>query len=135
MHTGMRGKEPILLKKGVGSLLFVCGPSEGLRTYKQETHIFFMDSRSFQLVRLSDSQREYPQETLKRLFAHLTLQEVRSVFNYLTHLMVADDDDDSDASKADILFCLERLEEMAEANYLLYGKEIGENLMKKESKA
>jgi hypothetical protein len=82
-----------------------------------------MDSRAFQLNRLTDEQRQCPQDFLSHVFDQVTLQDIRHVFEELLFAALAADREDSiDTPKSDILFILSRLEEIAEASFILYGK-------------
>lgn len=89
----------------------------------RDPHLFSMDSRAFQINRLTDEQRQRPQDLLTHIFDQVTLQEIRYVFEELLHAALSDDRSELiDTPKSDVLFILNRLEEMAECAYLLYSK-------------
>lgn len=82
-----------------------------------------MDSRAFQLNRLTDEQRENPEEIFSKFFDHFTLQDVRKIFEELTYLAVSDKTEQNlETTISDMVFAMARLEELAEAAYLVYGK-------------
>lgn len=82
-----------------------------------------MDSRAFQINRLTDEQRQSPQDLLSHVFDQVTLQDIRHVFEELLHTALSNGNEDTiDLPKSDLLFILSRIEEMAECAFLLYGK-------------
>jgi hypothetical protein len=81
-----------------------------------------MDSRAFQLNRLTDEQRAAPQELLKEIFTKTTLQEIRDALEEMGYYSLIQSEQNLNTTKDDILFVSKLLEQLAECAYILYGK-------------
>lgn len=82
-----------------------------------------MDSRAFQVNRLTDDQRQHPLEHIREVFTKINLQDIRQTFDHFVFLAMTQEGEETGLTKGDILFIRDNIEMLAEAAYLLASKE------------
>lgn len=80
-----------------------------------------MNSKSYQIQRLSEEQEKDPLEVLNSFFAETTLEEIRKSLEDYAYLAVKVEDEEKHY-RVNALFMAKKLEEVLEAAYILSSK-------------